>query len=53
MALASPGFWPRYERAFLQLDVASWALGVHPQIQVADLGQTGGNRYTPGWGEEG
>ena len=53
MALASPGFWPWYERAFSQFDVASWALGVHPQIQVTDLGQTGGSRDTPGWGEEG
>ncbi|XP_041583455.1 uncharacterized protein LOC121474594 [Vulpes lagopus] len=27
-ALARPGFWPRAVRAFSQLDVASWALGV-------------------------
>ena len=28
MALSSPGFWPYTERAFSQLDVASWALEV-------------------------
>ena len=29
MALASPGFWPRAERALSQLDVTYWALGMH------------------------